>query len=178
MKKPEETYHSYWEVDFGDGESAVIQGQPDLLISHTFEMPGSYSVQLVSYDNNSKVLLEKTLKVEVPRQEAAACEFSCRSVIPPKVGLEVSGPLKWITGKYALFAGHVAWELPEGAQVVKVDCDPGEKFRVLWERSGEFTVLWGVTLTIDYELEGRVIRVKNTYVESMDVDVFTSGILR
>ncbi len=178
LKKPEETYHSYWEVDFGDGESAVIQGQPDLLISHTFEMPGSYSVQLVSYDNNSKVLLEKTLKVEVPRQEAAACEFRCKSVIPPKVGLELSGPLKWITGKYALFAGHVAWELPEGAQVVKVDCDPGEKFRVLWERSGEFTVLWGVTLTIDYELEGRVIRVKNTYVESMDVDVFTSGILR
>ncbi len=178
LKKPEEVYHSYWEVDFGDGEAAVIQGQPDLLISHTFEASGSYFARMVSYDNNGKVLLEKTVKVEVPGQETASCEFRCKSVIPPKVDLRLQGPVRWITGKYALFAGHAAWELPEGAQITKVDCDPGDKFRVLWERSGEFTVLWGVTLTIDYELEGRVIRVKSTYVESMDVDVFTSGIIR
>jgi hypothetical protein len=59
---------------------------------------------------------------------------------------------------------------------VAAECDPGENFHVLWERSGEFTVLWAVRLTIDYELEDRVIRVKNTYLTQTQVDVFTPGI--
>ncbi|MGI6628689.1 MAG: PKD domain-containing protein [Bacillota bacterium] len=176
--KPEEVCHLYWEVDFGDGDSDVIQGQPHLVISHTFDAPGSYPVRLISYDNHGRVLLEKTWKVEVSPEEAVDYEFSCTSVVAPEVKLELSGPKKWVTGKYGVFTGQVTWELPENAHVVKTDCDPGEKFQVLWERSGEFTVLWGVRLTIDYELEGKVVQVKNTYVRSMTVDVFTSGIVR
>jgi hypothetical protein len=175
--KPQETYHSYWEVDFGDGETVVIQGQPHLEVAHTFGPSGRYLVRAVSYDNHDNVLLEKSWHVATDEAPETR-EFSCSSVTPPEVYLELTGPLKWVTGKYALFSGKAAWRLPEGARVTAVDFDPGESFRVLWERSGEFTVLWGVRLTIEYELEDRVVRVKNTYVTQRQVDVFTPGITR
>src|SRR5690606_5012922 len=38
--KRQETYHAYWEIDFGDGEAIVVQGQPNLAISHTFSPSG------------------------------------------------------------------------------------------------------------------------------------------
>ncbi len=176
LRKPSQVYHSYWEADFGDGDTAVVQGQPDLVISHTFDPYGPYQVRLTSYDNNDNVLIEKTWNVVTPGPEQVVREFKCRSVIPPEVELELAGPQKWVTGKHALFGGKVAWALPEGAQVIDVDCDPGEKFQVLWERSGEFTVFWAVTLTISYELDGKTLNVKNTYVTSKPVNVFTSGI--
>ncbi len=176
--KPHEVYHSYWELDFGDGEAVIVQGQPHLEISHTFSPSGLYTVRATSYDNHNNVLLEKGWNVEITGEEPEVREFSCTSVIRPEVELELAGPGKWVTGKHALFSGRVTWNLPDGAQVASVDCDPGETFHVLWERSGEFTVLWAVTLTIDYELEGRAIKVKNTYLTSMAVDVFTSGISR
>jgi len=173
-----ETYHSYWEVDFGDGESAVISGQPDLLVSHVFQGPGSYNVDIVSYDNYGKMLLRKSFKVDVSSYTAQTHQFRCRSIVAPKVHLEISGPKKWVTGKYALFTGEVSWHLPQDAEVVNVTCDPGEKFYVIWERSGEFTVYWAVALTIDYDIDGQFIQVKNTYVESVSVDIFTPGITK
>jgi hypothetical protein len=175
--KPHETYHVYWEVDFGDGETVVLQGQPRLKIAHTFNPSGQYLVRAVSYDNHNDVLVEKSWNV-VTGGEPEVREFCCSSIIPPEVELELIGPQKWVTGKHALFSGEVTWKLPDGAHIVSVDCDPGERFHVLWERSGEFTVYWAARLTIDYELEDRVIRVKNTYVTEKQVDVFTPGITR
>lgn len=174
---PQETYHAYWEIDFGDGETVVVQGQPYLETAHIFEPSGRYKVRAVSYDNHNNVLLEKSWDVATGG-EPEVREFCCSSIVPPAVQLELTGPQKWVTGKHALFSGKATWRLPDGARIIAVDCDPGERFQVLWERSGEFTVLWAVRLTIDYELEERVIRVKNTYVTSTQVDVFTPGITR
>lgn len=173
--KPQETYHAYWEIDFGDGETIVVQGQPNLEISHTFSPSGRYLVRAVSYDNHNQMLFEKSWHVLTGDQPELR-QFQCFSIIPPEVELELTGPKKWVTGKHALFSGKAQWKLPAGARVVAAECDPGENFHVLWERSGEFTVLWAVRLTIDYELEDRVIRVKNTYLTQTQVDVFTPGI--
>ena len=155
----------------------MLQGQPRLKIAHTFNPSGQYLVRAVSYDNHNDVLVEKSWNV-VTGGEPEVREFCCSSIIPPEVELELIGPQKWVTGKHALFSGEVTWKLPDGAHIVSVDCDPGERFHVLWERSGEFTVYWAARLTIDYELEDRVIRVKNTYVTEKQVDVFTPGITR
>lgn len=178
LKEPKETYHSYWEVDFGDGESSVIVGQPEILITHTFQPLGSYQVEIVSYDNHGKVLLKKSYTVKASGPDAEICEFKCRSVVAPRVELEIAGPKKWVTGKYAVFGGKVRYELPEHAEVLDITCDPGEEFQVLWERSGEFLVYWAATLTIHYDLDGQVVKVKNTYVESTAVDIFTPGVTR
>ncbi|HON87177.1 MAG TPA: hypothetical protein PKU68_03025, partial [Bacillota bacterium] len=101
-----------------------------------------------------------------------------RSIVAPNVDLEISGPKKWVTGKYAVFDGKVNCDLPRDAQITDIEYDPGERFKVLWERSGEFLVYWAATLTIEYDIDGQIIKVKNTYVDSSAVDVFTPGVTR
>ena len=172
---PQETYHSYWELDFGDGQVIICRGEPHLVFSHTFN-PGKYVVRAISYDNHQNVLLEADWKLEIAGERAERREFSCKSVIPPQVDLGLTGPLKWVTGKHALFSGKVRCLLPSEAKIIGVDYDPGESFHVLWERSGDFTVFWAVRLTMSYELEHKTIKIKNTYVTSQDVDVFAPGI--
>ena len=39
-------------------------------------------------------------------------------------------------------------------------------------------VYWAATLTIEYDIDGQIIKVKNTYVDSSAVDVFTPGVTR
>ena len=178
LKEPKETYHAYWEADFGDGESSVIVGEPETVITHTFQPLQSCQVEIVSYDNYGKVLLKNSYTVDVPGPDAQVCEFRCRSIVAPNVDLEISGPKKWVTGKYAVFDGKVNCDLPRDAQITDIEYDPGERFKVLWERSGEFLVYWAATLTIEYDIDGQIIKVKNTYVDSSAVDVFTPGVTR
>ncbi len=176
--KPDETYHLYWELDFGDGETLIIQGQPHLKVSHKFLAKGTYSVRAISVDNHGDPLIEKNWDVTIDGEEPEVYEFECKSVIPPEVKLDLSGPKKWVVGKQGLFSGKVTWNLPDDAQVTNIECDPGDKFYVIWERSGEFTVFWAVRLTIAYELENKVVRITNTYITSQNVDVLASGIVQ
>jgi len=175
LKKPRETYHSHWKIDFGDGNTGVIEGCPILRVNHTFE-PGTYRVRFISYDNYDQKILEKMWDIRVQDEFAKTYTFECKSLIRPKVQLTLRGPKKWVTGKPALFEAQVLYELAPEAKVLEVQFDPGQKFKVLWERAGDFTVSCAVSLKIQYSLGEEFHTVKNTYLCSVPVTVLTGGI--
>ena len=178
LKKPEETYHSFWEMDFGDGDREIIQGLPSLQVRHSYAAPGIYRARAVSYDNRGQKILEKTWEITVTPESPGPFIFACSSISPPRVEVTLTGPKKWVTGKPAAFSVALRVDLPQEATLDKVEYDPGERFNVLWERAGDFEVACAVTLTITYRLEDKSISVKNTYLQTVPVTVLTGGVTR
>ncbi len=175
LKDPVETYHCLWSLDFGDGHKQVISGEPVLCLEYRYSKQGTYRAQAVSYDNDGNEILTKTWDV-VATATDTCYTFMCTSVRKQEVDLVLQGPQKWVTGKPAEYRGCLEMDqLPE-VRVASATFDPGQQFMVLWERAGDFQVSCAVTLKLEYNLEGRVISVKNTYVTHMPVTVLTTGV--
>jgi hypothetical protein len=196
LKNPSETYHDYWQVDFGDGSAVRIDGSPALTLFHTFAGKGTYRVRAVSYGNRGEELLMRDWTVEVGGGGAggggggtggtggsgsagdASRRFSCSSIARPKADLTLTGPKMWVTGKPAQYDAELKLELPAGAELLSLQYDPGQKFEVLWERAGDFTVSCAAVVKLRYLLEDRTVAVENTYVREMSVTVLTTGVTR
>lgn len=178
LKEPSETYHEWWDVDWGDGRREVVAGQVSLEMSHRYAEEGKHEATLTSFDSRGKKILTKTFDLYVSGEEDFEQTVRCESI--PKVMIDVilSGPAKWITGKPAQYNGHLWTDLGEGVEILEVSYDPGESFLVLWERAGDFTVSVAATVRLRYALEDKEIIVKNTYVQSMPVIVLTTGVTR
>lgn len=178
LKEASETYHARWEVDFGDGVTSVIQGQPDLQVSHTYTRPGSYLVSARSVNNEDNVLLCETAAFEASDPARMTGTFAFKSIARPRVHLVLEGPSKWVTGKPAIFKCDLVLELPPEAEIAEIRYDPGQRFGVIWERSGDFEVTCAATVSLRYRLGGQTISVKNTYLEAETVTVLTTGVTR
>jgi len=177
-KQPRETYHEYWTLDFGDGTTQRIDGSPSLCVSHTFSRPGAYRVRAESYDARVERLLAKEWPVNVTGGTDATRQFTCTSVARLRAEAVLTGPVMWVTGKPAVFAAALKFELPPHAEVLSVEYDPGPKFAVLWERAGGFQVSCAATVRLRYLLEDETVCVENTYVRDMQVEVLTTGVTR
>lgn len=175
LEKPKEISHKTWLIDYGDGQLDEIEGQPHLDIVHTYTSPGTYFVKMTSLDDQGETVLEKEMDV-VCGGSPCDVRLTASSIVPPTVELKIVGPKKWVTGKEALYTAELKYRLPAGATLESCKIDPGETFKVLWERSGEFTVYCAAILKIRYQLDGGDIVVKNTYLESIPVEVFTLGL--
>ena len=178
--EPKETFHGYWLVDYGDGKTERIDGNPHLTLSHVFSQEGSYHVAAQSYDNRGDLLLERMWGVDIPAgdgsAQAAVKTFSCRSI--PRLDAEVAimGPVMWVTGKPAVYSIEFEADTDFDTEVVSVKYDPGQVFCVLWERSGDFVVSCAATVRLRYSIEGEVITVENTYVREIPVEILTTGV--
>lgn len=177
-KEPEETYHGSWILDYGDGDTETVEGNPDVTFSHIFPRDGSYRVSARSYDNRGDILLEEVWNVTVAGGDDRGKEFRCRSVPHLDVDLRLTGPIMWATGRPAVFSAGIKVESFEGVEVVAVDYDPGPKFCVLWERSGDFVVSCAATVRLRYSIGGEVVSVQNTYLTEQTVSVITTGVTR
>lgn len=176
LKTPSVTCHEYWLLDFGDGSTCVIQGEPYLSTSHVYKR-GTYKAVATSYDGDGKEIFKRTWALN-PGTDGSVEVFKCTSVAQPSVEVLLHGPEKWISGQPACFSVHVLMDIPEEAEVERVTFDPGQQFKVLWERSGEFSVSAAATLRIRYHLEGKSVLVTNTYLATVPVTVLTTGITR
>lgn len=177
-EQPKETYHGFWAIDYGDGDVQRVDGSPSLDVSHTFPREGSYRVEAQSFDNRGDPLLLRTWKLSVDGAKDAERQFSCRSIPRPNAELALTGPVMWVTGKPAVFSAELKLELPANAEVVSVEYDPGPKFCVLWERSGDFQVACAATVRLRYLLESETLTVENTYLSECTVSVLTTGVTR
>jgi hypothetical protein len=175
LKEPKETYHRFWNIDFGDGQRKVIEDQPELCLEHEYRKPGDYRVTAVSYDNNGKEILAKTWDITVTEYDRVH-SFQCLSIRRQPVDLTLEGPQKWITGKPAEYRAGLQMDLLPEVQLVDAVYDPGERFMVLWERAGDFSVGCAVTVQLTYRLEDKVAIVKNTYLTTVPVTVLTTGV--
>jgi hypothetical protein len=173
--EPREVSHAYWDIDFGDGNRIIVPGHEFLEIEHIFLNPGSYQVKAVSYDNYGGMLVSRNWDV-VTIENNVRRSFSCQSIIPPRVLVTLVGPDKWITGLPATYRIYVEVDVPAGANLETAVFDPGEQFRVLWERAGDFEVSCALTLGIRYRLEDCEVFVKNTYLDTKVVTVVTTGV--
>ena len=177
-KEPKETYHGSWVIDYGDGDVGQLNGYPELTLSHVFPREGSYRVRVESYDNRGDLLLEKTWNIAVTDGDSLEKEFSCRSIPRLDAELRLTGPAMWVTGKPAVFSAELNLGAGSGVEVVSVDYDPGPKFCVLWERSGDFQVSCAATVRLRYSVEGEIVTVQNTYLAETTVSVLTTGVTR
>lgn len=175
LKKPKETVHGYWLLDFGDGFRQRVDGNACLDTERYYAAPGTYSVRAESYCDDGRALYSKTWDVHV----ALAGEthrFACQSIAPLDVNVTLDGPAKWVTGKRAVFTVKASAKAPPNARVVSVKYDPGEVFGVIWERAGDFTVGCAASIIVQYVLEDAVVEVENTYVREVPVTVLTTGV--
>ncbi len=175
LKEPKETYHRLWTLDFGDGDRKVIEDEPELCLEHEFRKPGDYRVNAISYDNNGKEILAKTWDITATEHDRVWL-FQCLSIRRQPLDLVLEGPQKWITGKPAEYRAGTQMDLLSEVQLIGTTYDPGERFLVLWERAGDFSVSCAVTAQLEYQLEDRVITVKNTYLTTVPVTVLTTGV--
>jgi len=178
LLKPEETYHCRWEADFGDGSVETVEGQAVLRLEHFYVMPGSYQAVFTSYDNYGAVVFQKRETVKVETKAGERISFDLRSIPRLLVEIKLTGPQKWVTGKPALFSAGVLFQAPPWATVEEVRFDPGERFNVLWERAGDFTVSCALALKVRYQLEDKTVLVKNTYLKEVPVTVLTGSMTR
>lgn len=175
LKKPKETFHDHWILDYGDELRETIPGHVSLAADHTFESPGSYSVTAESYTGEGKLLYRKTWHVSVVLS-GETHRFECQSVAPVGVEIAVTGPKKWVTGKVAVFSVGAKIDLPPNAELVSVKFDPGEMFGVIWERAGDFIVGAAASIIVKYSLEDACIEIENVFLKEVPVTVLTTGV--
>jgi hypothetical protein len=175
LKKPKETAHDHWVLDFGDGSRETIQGEPSLSVDHTFQLPGHYEVTAESYAAGGESLYKKTWQAS-PVLAGETHRFSAQSIAPLKVNIVLNGPRTWVTGKPAVYSTGADIDLPPDAELVSVKFDPGEVFGVLWERAGDFVVGTAASIIVKYSLEDACVQVENTYLMEVPVTVLTTGV--
>ncbi len=177
LKEPSETYHEYWLLDFGDGLTKMVQGEPKLNVSHVFRAAGKYSVNAISYDGSGKEILRRTWTV-LATSDSFERAFECVSIVKPEIDVLLQGPQRWVSGQPAYFHVQIIMDIPPEAEVERVTFDPGQKFKVIWERSGDFLVSAAAVVKLRYRLEDKTVTVTNTYVQTVSVTVMTTGITR
>jgi hypothetical protein len=177
-EQPKETYHAFWTVDYGDGGTQRIDGSPELRLSHAYKREGAFVVLAQSFDNYGEPLLTKSWKVNISGDGDATREFSCRSIPRAVPNLILSGPVMWVTGKPAVYSAALTLDAGPDAEVVSVEFDPGPKFCVLWERSGDFQVSCAATARLRYLIDGETFSLENTYLTECTVSVLTTGVTR
>lgn len=175
LKKPKETVHHQWVLDYGDGSRETIQDQVSLTVDHTFESPGHYRVTAESYTSQGELLYRKTWETSVVLS-GETHRYVCQSVGPIGVNIVLNGPKKWVTGKVAVYYAGADIDLPADAELVAVKFDPGEVFGVIWERAGDFVVGCACTVTVRYSLEDAGVEIENTYLMEVPVTVLTTGV--
>lgn len=175
LKKPKETFHDHWVMDFGDGLRETVQGEVFLEKDHTFDTPGDYRVTAESYTGEGKLLYRKIWQVRVVLP-GETHRFVCESIAPPEVEVTLNGPKMWVTGKVAVFSVGARVDLPRNAELIGVKFDPGEMFGVVWERAGDFVVGAAALVTVRYHLEDVAVEVENVYLKEVPVTVLTTGV--
>lgn len=175
LKKPKETVHDHWVLDYGDGSGETVQGQVSLSVDHTFQSPGNYAVIAESYTGEGKLLYRKTWLVS-PVLSGETHRFECESVSPVNVDIVLTGPEKWVTGRVAVFSVGAKIDLPSNAELVSVRFDPGEMFGVIWERAGDFVVGAAASIIVKYSLEDACIQIENVFLKEVPVTVLTTGV--
>ncbi|MGE5579527.1 MAG: hypothetical protein ACM3WU_05705 [Bacillota bacterium] len=176
-EEPKETYHGSWVIDCGDGHVQTVDGNPEMTFSHVFPREGAYRVHAQSYDNRGDPLLEHVWNVAVGGDDLEKT-FTCRSIPRLSASLEINGPAMWVTGKPAVYSAELKMDPEAGIEVVSVEYDPGPRFCVLWERSGDFQVSCAAKVRLRYFIAGETLTVTNTYVTEITVEVLTTGVTR
>lgn len=176
--EPKETYHSSWVIDCGDGHVQTIDGHPELTFSHVFPREGTYRVRAQSFDNHGEPLLEQVWNVTVGGGDDLNRTFTCRSMPRLSAVVEIKGPSMWVTGKPAVYSAELKMDPEAGIELVSVEYDPGPRFCVMWERSGDFQVSCAAKVRLRYFISGETLTVTNTYVTETTVEVLTTGVTR
>jgi len=189
----EET-HAAWSWDFGDGTTET-DDDPNKLAGereHVYGTPGRYRVTATSLSNLGRVLRQQAWDVTVGGDEARgnsglvgavtasvgqATRFAFETLRPPWLRLELEGPVKWVTRRPATYTVKVVTLPVPWVVRQKVTVDPARTFRVAWEKPGTYVVRAAVTVETTYRLpEGGIITLRNTYIVSKQVKVFTPAL--
>jgi hypothetical protein len=96
-------------VDFGDGQTGIHSGIAPF--SHSWSSPGTYSIVVSTYDQNSQLLAATTNSVTV-----YAADFAATYVSP--TGDDAANGHSWATAKRTIQAGIDAQQLPGGEVIV------------------------------------------------------------
>lgn len=105
-------------------------------------------------------------------------EFVAESIREPQVDIEIQGPENWVAGREALYQISADITMPPHADEATVYYYPGQRFRVLWERPGTFTVRAAVNLRFSYRLPERSLYVSVIYVAEREVEVLATSVTR
>ncbi|HCJ11131.1 MAG TPA: hypothetical protein DHW14_08235, partial [Clostridiales bacterium] len=183
-KRERRVYHARWEWDFGDGERWVDDDprHTKVTVTHTYDIPGTYTVRAVSLANDGRLLRELSWTVEAGRDgpdgtgEGFSFTFEAETVVEPEVVLRLDGPVKWITGRPARFVLTAQVSRPPHTRRQVIRAYPGWSFDVVWEKPGRFEVRAAVTVRQSYEFPERRLTLWNTYVVVTKVEVFVPGL--
>lgn len=175
-QEPKETYHGSWVIDYGDGHIERVDGNPEITFSHVFSREGSYRVHAQSYDNRGDPLLEQVWNVTISGGDELNKTFTCRSIPRLSAVVKINGPSMWVTGKPAAYSAELQMNPEAGIEVVSVEYDPGPRFSVMWERSGDFQVSCAAKVRLRYFISGETLSITNTYVTETTVEVLTTGV--
>jgi len=183
--------HVRWEWDFGDG-GGMTDADPThttCTVRHRFAAPGHYVVSAASYDAGGKLLCRLTWSVDVPApppgEEGGAGsgagdgmerELTAQAPLEPGVAVNLDGPREWMAGIPAQYWVRVSVTDPPGGRSRVVDIDPGPAFQVLWERPGHYLVQVAVTVETTYEVDGKAVRLRSTWVYSWPVTVLAPAL--
>ena len=181
---PVETKHQAWVWDFGDG---TVWRDDDpanwrAKVSHVYAKPGKYEVTGRSTTSDGRALTTRRWVVDVAPEAGGQGEkareevFEASSVGPLAVLPRLSGPVEWVTGRPADFYVQVQVERPDNCTGMIVEVDPGNRFRVIWERPGRFLVAASVVVNLDLVLDGETVRIRNVYRSEMEVNVLALSI--
>jgi len=180
LKKESLPGHALWEWSFGDGTD-WRDPNPNHFVSrvdHGFGAEGRRTVIARSLDESGRLLVEHTWDVVVGAGEAPLERtFVAETVRPPRVNVTLDGPLSWIAGRPADFVVRADVTPPPYCVHQEVEFDPGERFRVLWERPGEYVVKAAVTVKTKYRIAGRSLTLRRTYLAQAGVEVRATSLV-
>lgn len=180
---PVEVRHQTWVWDFGDGQG-LRDDDPrhwQTQVSHVFTKPGTYKVTGQSVADDGRVLTTAhwTVEAKPDAPEGGPSEekvFQALSVGPLDVQARLSGPVEWVTGRPADFNVQVQAEKPDNCTEMIVTIDPGNRFRVIWERPGRFKVAAAVVVDMSRVLNGETVKTHHVFRTEMDVNVLALSI--
>lgn len=181
-RQEDRTCHACWLWSFGDG---FVDADDDprhttVTRTHIYLLPGVYRAVARSISNKGDLLRELAWTTIVPPTPAGGVpipviqSFSAETIAEPKVGIELTGPHKWVTGRPAEYMVRVSVSAVPHCERQAVLVDPGREFAVTWERAGTYLVRVAAVVHLRYEFPERVISIVNTYVREQRVEVFAT----
>ena len=176
----EETRHSWWEWQWGDGEVTYDRDPLNTVgtMERVFTKAGEYVVKAISYAETGEVILEKVwhfvldaTSIHLPQ----TFNFETIGLVNPEI--EIIGPRAWVTGRPAQYQVKVDYVEPPFGDTVITSIKPSENFQMVWDKPGRQTLTVAVAAVTTYKFpKGGQISVRNVYTHSIEIEVATLAI--